>query len=159
MRIIGIDPGLRGAIAMFDGTDLFVEDMPIVEADKRGNDLNYDGLRDLFQVVFAGADHAFIEHVGAMPKQGVSSMFKFGKVYGGVIMAVSYAEIPRTFIAPTKWKIELGLTSNKERSRKRALECFPKYSHLFARKKDDGRSEASLLARYGRMLLMTGKVR
>lgn len=158
MDIIGIDPGLTGAIARFNGETLVVEDIPIVEATK-GTDINYDGLRDIMNLMFAGADHAYIEQVGAMPKQGVSSTFKFGKGFGAVIMAVVFLEIPRTMVSAVKWKLELGLNADKEKSRKRALELFPKYAHMFARKKDNGRAEASLLAWFGYRMQTVGRVR
>jgi hypothetical protein len=159
MDVLGIDPGLSGAVARFNGARLIVEDIPSVEAAKRGNDLNYDGLRDLMNIMFAGAEVAYIEDVHAMPKQGVSSTFKFGKGFGAVIMAVAFLEIPRFMISPMKWKMEMGLNSDKEKSRKRALEMFPSEAHLFGRKKDNGRAEAALIAWYGYRMQTVGRIR
>lgn len=159
MDVIGVDPGITGAVARYNGVHLIVEDIPSVEAAKRGSDLNYDGLRDLMNIMFAGAEAAYIEDVHAMPKQGVSSMFKFGKGFGAVIMAVSFLEIPRFMISPMKWKMEMGLTSDKEKSRGRALEMFPSEAHFFSRKKDNNRAEAALIAWYGYKMQTVGRIR
>ena len=157
MRIIGIDPGLKGALAVWDGELLAIEDMPIVKAKSRGNDLNLPGLVDIFDILGHGADHAFIEQVSAMPGQGVSSTFKFGSVYGATRALVMANRIPMTLVHPSKWKPEFGLTKDKEVSRARALELFPRFSHLFSLKKHSDRAEAALIALYGRNMLMKGR--
>lgn len=160
MIVIGIDPGYKGAIAMYDGNRVIVEDMPIVKGQVRGNDLNYVGLGDMMAVQFAMADHAFIEQVGAMgSNQGASSVFKFGSVYGACIAAVAFLHIPYTLVPPNKWKGEIGLNRDKEKSRARALQLFPKDAERFKRKLDEGRAEAALLAWYGHTLLTKGRVR
>jgi hypothetical protein len=45
-----------------------------------------------------------------------------------------------------------GGRENKDASRQKASMLFPKFAHLWARKKDDGRAEAVLLAHYGSKL-------
>lgn len=152
-NVLGVDPGMTGAMALWNGEQLSVYDMPV--ADKS---LNMVGLCDLFDIALHTANHCYLEQVSAMPKQGVSSTFKFGTVYGAAKMAILAFRIPLTEVRPAKWKLDMGLTSDKERSRAKALELFPSYSHYFARKKDDGRAEAALLAYYGRALL-TGQGR
>lgn len=160
VRVIGIDPGLSGAIAFYDGVTLQVEDMPTVKAKTKGNDLNVVGLVDIIEDMWTqGPTAAYIERVSAMPGQGVSSMFKFGRVFGNAEALILAFRIPINYISPSKWKMEWGLTGGKEKSRARALEWFPQYSDLFARKKDDGRAEAALIARYGYLLETKGTVR
>jgi crossover junction endodeoxyribonuclease RuvC len=160
MRVIGIDPGYTGAIAMFDGERVVVEDMPTVKGAVRGNDLNYATLGDMLSIQFSMADHAYIEQVGAMgSNQGASSVFKFGTVFGACIAVVAFSRIPYTLVPPNKWKAEMGLNRDKEKSRTRALQLFPKDAHFFSRKKDEGRAEAALIAWYGHSLLTKGKLR
>jgi crossover junction endodeoxyribonuclease RuvC len=158
MKIIGIDPGLSGALAVLEGDHLIVEDMPIFKAKTRGNDLNILGLVDIFEILGYGVDHAFIELVHSMPQQGVASVFKFGLVYGATKGVIAGCRIPMTEVAPNKWKPEMKLNKDKDRSRARAVELFPNFSHYFARKKDDGRAEAALLAYYGRQKLIQGEI-
>lgn len=160
MKVLGIDPGYKGAIALYDGDRIVVADMPIVKGQVRGNDLNYVGLGDLVSTQFSMADHAYVEQVGAMgSQQGASSVFKFGSVYGAVIAVVAFNHIPYTLVSPAKWKGDIGLNRDKEKSRARALQLFPKDAKYFSRKLDEGRAEASLLAWYGHTLLTKGKVR
>lgn len=159
MKVVGIDPGIDGAIALFDGKNLLVEDIPNLEvkvAKKFKKAINFSALSELFHLIFAGADHAFLEQVGAMPGQGVTSMFNFGKTAGALEMALSMSGLPYTLIAPVKWKSELGLNSSGTRSLQRANQIFPSFPHFFKRVKDHNRAEAALLAWYGYQI-MTGK--
>ena len=91
---------------------------------------------------------AVIEQVGAMPKQGVSSTFKFGASFGlvrGVVLALG---VPLHHVTPGVWKKHFRLNSDKEKARALALRFWPASEH-FSRKKDHGRAEAALIARYG----------
>jgi crossover junction endodeoxyribonuclease RuvC len=163
MRIIGIDPGISGAIAMYDGTNIVVEDVPTIALKKtkgkgEKNVINITALADLFNFLFAGADHAYVERVGAMPGQGVTSMFNFGDAFGTLKMGVAMVQVPFTLISPTEWKAKMGLNNDGEKSRMRALHLFPRASQLFQRKMDHNRAEAALLAWYGYNILTIGKV-
>jgi hypothetical protein len=97
-----------------------------------------------------------VERVSAMPRQGVSSTFKFGTAYGIIIGVVAALKIPATFIVPGKWKRGLGLDADKEKARARALQLWPARSDLFGRKKDHGRAESALLARYAAETIWKG---
>lgn len=159
MKVVGIDPGVTGAIALFDGKNLLVEDIPNLEVvvnKKRKTALNFSAISELFQILFAGADHAFLEQVSAMPGQGVTSMFNFGKTAGALEMALSMSGLPYTLVSPIKWKSELGLNSSGTRSLQRANQIFPSFPQFFKRVKDHNRAEAALLAWYGHQV-MTGK--
>lgn len=161
MRVIGIDPGVHGAIAAYDGSVLVVEDVPIIEmkkGKKTSTVMDLTGTADLFNFMFAGADHALIERVGSMPGQGVASTFKFGKAAGALEMGVAMLQVPCTFISPTEWKMKLGLNNDGEKSRQRVLQIFPKHSHYFTRKLDHNRAEAALLAWYCWHIQTSGKV-
>jgi crossover junction endodeoxyribonuclease RuvC len=94
--------------------------------------------------------HAFIERAQAMPKQGSSSGFKYGRAVGAIEAAIALSGIPVTIVEPSVWKRFHKLPGKeKEASRQRALEIFPASHALLARKLDHGRAEAALVALYG----------
>jgi crossover junction endodeoxyribonuclease RuvC len=163
MMVLGVDPGKTGAIASWDGKNLRIEDVPTIAIGKgKGKtktEINLPELADIFNIIFAGADHAYVENVGAMRGQGVTSMFNFGATFGMLKMGVAMANIPMTLISPVKWKAEMGLNRDKEKSRFRALQLFPAFSEYFKLKKHDDRAEAAVLAYYGYQMLTVGKVR
>lgn len=144
--IMGIDPGASGALAFIftDAPDMVsVEDMPVAAGRVCGAQIG-DTLRRL------RPDFAIVELVGARPGQGVSSMFNFGCSFGTAIGAVTSNTVPLHFVSPAKWKKHFGLIgADKEASRALALRLWPARTELFARKKDSGRAEAALIARYG----------
>lgn len=148
--IIGIDPGNSGAIAAItDGPGKLIDafDMPVIDKAVSAPVL-VDMLRAL-EFDHGAPDLVVIERVASMPKQGVASTFKFGTAYGiaqGVIGGLGWRH---TLVTPQAWKKAMGCTSDKERSRRLAIERWPVRADLFARKKDDGRAEAALLALYG----------
>ena len=142
--IMGLDPGVSGAVAFYYPEKpllIAAYDVPLV--DKR---INPSALSDLIKM--HGPDLAVIEIVHAMPRQGVSSSFNFGVSYGMALGVVGAMKIPVVSVSPTKWKKYFGLSSDKEESRALAISKWPASDH-FRRKKDDGRAEASLLAVYG----------
>lgn len=148
---IGVDPGLSGAIALVDsyGVLVAVHDMPVLN-----KDVSPQLLRALFDnEIHTGDDlddetyaPVVIEDVHSMPKQGVASSFKFGRSKGVVEGFFAGAGLPIRYVAPSKWKRDLGLTSDKGVCRQRALELWPHQTAAFARVKDDGRAEAALIA-------------
>ena len=79
-----------------------------------------------------------------MPKQGVASTFKFGQANGVLIGILAALHVPMHFITPCTWKKFYGLDANKEKSRLKALQLFPKSAAFFAKKKDHNKAEASL---------------
>jgi crossover junction endodeoxyribonuclease RuvC len=105
--------------------------------------------------VIAEASPAFavVERASAMPKQGVVSVFKFGMAYGSLRTVVAVSKIPHRLVAPTVWKKHFKLDSDKEKSRALAMQLWPGCG-LFSRKKDHGRAEAALIARYGLEVLL-----
>jgi len=146
------DPGGSGAIAfLFKGypRTISAEDTPTA-----AGEIDAATLAD--RITAMRPDLFIIERVGAMPKQGVSSTFKFGKAYGVVIGVVAALKIPVHFVAPSVWKRHFGLSADKEEARARALQYWPERAELFARKKDHGRAEAALLARYASERICNG---
>jgi crossover junction endodeoxyribonuclease RuvC len=147
--ILAIDPGASGALAFFNPETgmLDVEDMPTLEV-KRGNKIKREISPQMLAGIIASRkpDRAIIELVGAMPGQGVTSMFAFGKSYGLCIGICSGLQIPVEHVTPQKWKKAVGAREGKDGNRMRAAEVFPGYAHLFRRVKDDGRADAALIA-------------
>jgi hypothetical protein len=143
--ILGIDPGISGAVAFYfteAPSRIVVEDVPVV-----AGEINARLLAD--RIKNFGPSIAIIERVSAMPKQGVVSMFNFGVSFGQVRGVVSALEIPLHYVTPAKWKKHFRLASDKEEARELAIRMFSPCAASFARKKDHGRAEAALIARYG----------
>ena len=89
-----------------------------------------------------------IEHVTAMPGQGVTSMFNFGQSFGILKGICSAMQIPMYFVRPAKWKKYFGLiNSEKDASRTRAIEIFPYFSSQLS-KKDSNKADAILIASF-----------
>lgn len=156
MIYLGIDPGFSGAVGFYN-TDTklptLVCDMPLHEVrGKRHLDLHtLSGFLAVFQE-FNPAAMALIEDPHAMPKQGVSSMFRFGHCCGAVQGIVVALSIPMHLVKPAVWKPKMGLTRDKDASRQLASRMWPSRAALWSREKDDGRAEACLLAYYGSTL-------
>ena len=152
MIILGIDPGLSGALAFLDTRDNTVDvvDMPTVEV-KRNNKLKREVSAQLVAaiVIKRHAEAAFLEKVNAMAGQGVSSVFSFGRSAGIIEGVLAAYDIPTTLVTPQAWQKAMGVRDGKDGSRERAMQLFPASAELFQRKKDDGRSDASLIAKYG----------
>jgi crossover junction endodeoxyribonuclease RuvC len=90
--------------------------------------------------------HVVVEKVGAMPGQGVSSMFNFGRSAGIIEGVVAALRMPSTYVTPAAWTKAVGRAAGKDASRMRAMELFPTRADLFKRAKDDGRADAALIA-------------
>ena len=145
--IIAIDPGKAGAIAHLhdDGRFCCVEDMPVV-----GKGVSPAGLAELLRAMRNQAlggiiPSVIIEQVGAMPGQGVTSMFSFGTSYGVALGVVAALRLPLELVVPRVWKKDMGLGKDKETSRRKALQLFPDAAEMLKRKKDEGRAESLLL--------------
>jgi crossover junction endodeoxyribonuclease RuvC len=146
--VIGIDPGLSGAVALLQNNQLqvwrdFKEREDIARAVKVAVAA---GQVPLAQVV--------IEGVHAMPGQGVTSMFSFGTAFGVAQGAVWTAcDLPVTFVAPLKWqnwvRNTLGLPKGPIDSRAIAAQVFAAQADLFKRKKDHNTADAALMALWG----------
>jgi len=150
MLLIGIDPGYSGALALYRPLEntLSISDMPVYKDPKGRAILDMQSLLDLleFDPTTTGV---VLEKVHAMPKQGVSSTFRFGEGYGALQMAIAAHKLPMQFVTPQKWKKYFGLSSDKGVSRGLATQRFPTNAADFKRVKDDGRAEAALIALYG----------
>jgi len=145
--LLGIDPGISGGIAFLDHNgSILATDIPVV-----GGEVDVDTLARHIRTM--APDVAIIERASSMPKQGVSSTFKFGVAYGALRAVVAVCEIPTHIVSPAVWKKHFRLDSDKEKSRALAIRFWPGIG-FFARKKDHGRAEAALIAKYGKDVLL-----
>ena len=150
MKILGVDPGIRGGLAIVlvnsgNGAQLIdAIDIPTVGIAAKER---VDAIALRQWVLSHRPDHCLIERAQAMPKQGASSGFKYGRAVGAIEAAIVSCEVPLTIIEPTAWKkFHVLRGGDKESSRQRALQLFPAAHALLARKKDHGIAEAALLA-------------
>jgi crossover junction endodeoxyribonuclease RuvC len=146
---LGIDIGAQGAIAILtvSGELIEVHDMPVLHDGPAGRRSVNAPL--LASIIFAShATRAFVEHVSARPGEGAVGAFAFGRSHGVIEGVLGAAGLPCQFLTPTCWKREVGLPPgrDKDAARAEAIRRWPSSSHLFARKKDDGRAESSLIA-------------
>lgn len=154
--ILGIDPGLTGAVAWLK-TDpdecrvelLHVEDIPTAQA-KQGKTMKshllLSALADILGNPVFNPSHVVIEEVGAMPGQGVTSMFRFGHTAGAIAGICAGLRFPVHFVRPNVWTRQAGVRPGDDAGRLRANQLFPNQAHLFARKKDHNRADAALIA-------------
>ena len=153
MRIIGIDPGLSGGIAILDNSKVIeLFDMPVMpDGKKNKRQLNSallvklikDNIKNLEDTVMV------VEQVNAMPGQGVTSMFNFGQTFGAIKGICAALGLPIFFVRPAKWKKHFELiNSSKDSSRTKAIEMYPSISEKLSKKKDVNKSDAILIGRY-----------
>ena len=155
MLIIGIDPGITGAISFFkDGELKDVIDMPIMASGNK-NKKQVNGSQMFNEISSRVANYkteninVVVEQVSAMPGQGVTSMFNFGQSFGILKGICSAMQLPMFFIRPAKWKKYFNLiNSQKDASRTRAIEIFPYFSTQLSKKKDSNKADAILIASF-----------
>lgn len=153
MIYIGIDPGKNGGFTIMAHKDdttvhayawddlLFVQQMRLIQK---------------MYPISEGNVIAAVEKVGAMPGQGVTSMFNFGKSAGFIEGVLAALNIPYQLVTPKRWKAEFGLNSDKQHSIDVCKRLFPNLRLLQnerCRKESDGMAEAALLAEFARRKL------
>lgn len=155
--VLGVDPGLSGAFALYTPAsgDLAVFDMPVFILSRGGKAKREGDAVGLARLIDAAGPiaHAYVEAVGAMPGQGVSSVFAFGRVFGLALGILAANFIPHTLIQPQRWKRALGVPADKDGARARASQLLPAHAGLWSRVKDDGRAEAALIAYFGTTII------
>lgn len=165
MRVVlGIDPGQSGAIAVVaDGRfDRFI-DMPTLPRAAGG--LHIDDaqlaavLRGVLHLHQGAYVFAVLEEVSAMPKQGITSTFRFGESFGVVRGTLGALGIPRIQVRPERWKRHLQLLGKeKDQSRTVAVQLYPEAAGQLLRKKDCGRADALLIASWAESTQQVPKV-
>ena len=155
MIIIGIDPGINGAICFFKkGKVLDVIEMPtMAEGKKNKRQVNgqqiYNEISKRIKDYSKDSIKVVVEKVSAMPGQGVTSMFNFGQSFGVIKGVCAAMQLPIFFIPPAKWKKHFDLiNSQKDSSRTKAIEIFPQISSILSKKKDSNKADAILIASF-----------
>jgi len=153
MIIFGIDPGVSGAICVLkEGKILEVYEMPtMIDGKKNKRQVNGAEVTNIFLKDLNNENKAkvVVEHVTAMPGQGVTSMFNFGQSFGVLKGICAALKLPIYFVRPVKWKKHFNLIkTNKEASRTKVIEIFPYISSKISRKKDSNKADSILIAKY-----------
>ena len=139
--ILGIDPGKNGAATLLSNTGQIID---IIEFNKTTEHDICEAIKEHKNIV---SDlFCFIEKCHSMPKQGVSSSFKFGNVYGFIRGAITMSHVPFEFVTPQVWQKALGCLSkgDKNITKAKAQQLFPdeKITH--------SKADSILIAEYGR---------
>lgn len=158
--IIGIDPGCTGSIVALnaDGSMNSHIPMPVLktDTDKRSR---IDGAQvaEFFRNFFGMDCMATVEHVGPMPKDGVTNAFTFGHGAGVIEGVLQAFEIPYTKVRPQAWKKKAGLIGkDKDAARIVAIKMYPELRILALKGKGQAVADAILIARHGFGLDTTG---
>ena len=153
MIIIGIDPGVSGAICILNnGKITEIYEMPtMIDGKKNKKQVNGAEITNIINKELINEKEAkvVIEHVSAMPGQGVTSMFNFGQSFGVLKGICAALKLPVYFIRPVKWKKHFNLiNTEKDASRTKVIEVFPYISSKISKKKDANKADAILIARF-----------
>ena len=150
MIIIGIDPGISGAISIVENKEVY--DTPtMIDGKKNKRQINSAQVTNIIKERLNHDKEVIVvvEHVNAMPGQGVTSMFNFGQSFGVIKGICAALSLPIYFVRPTKWKKHFNLIkTNKDASRTKVIEVYPELSSKLHRKKDSNRADAILIALY-----------
>ena len=155
MLIIGIDPGISGAICFFQNGEITdVIDIPsMADGKKNKRQINSQQVfNEISERIFNIPKKEIIvviEQVSAMPGQGVTSMFNFGQSFGVLKGICSAMQLSMYFVRPAKWKKYYGLIkTEKDASRTKVIEIFPYISSKLSKKKDSNKADAILIANF-----------
>ena len=155
MLIIGIDPGISGAICFFQNGEITdVIDIPsMADGKKNKRQINsqqvFNEISERIINIPRKEIIVVIEQVSAMPGQGVTSMFNFGQSFGVLKGICSAMQLSMYFVRPAKWKKYYGLIkTEKDASRTKVIEIFPYISNKLSKKKDSNKADAILIANF-----------
>jgi len=155
MIIFGIDPGVSGAISVLENKKIIeIFDMPtMIDGKKSKRQVNGSQVTNIIKEQLNNNKEketiVVVEHVNAMPGQGVTSMFNFGQSFGVIKGICAALSLPIYFVRPAKWKKYFNLIkTNKDASRTKVIQTYPEISSKLSRKKDSNKADAILIARY-----------
>jgi len=166
-RVLGIDPGLDGGLALYTfdyatGSEkLEIQVMPTMPSGDSKKELDIDAIKQWLHVYVPGTsigkaiDLAVIEKVGAMPGQGVTSMFTFGTGYGELRGALKWARVSTIRVPPQRWKKQILSGTQKDKGAainfvRNRFPCLDLRKSVRSKKEHDGMADAVCLALYGR---------
>jgi crossover junction endodeoxyribonuclease RuvC len=152
VKIIGIDPGLSGALALLETTNgdttlIDVIDVPVAGS---GAKQSLDAILMQTWLLQHELRCAYLERAQVLPKQGSSSGFKYGRVVGAIEATLAICAVPMVIVEPSRWKRHFHLQgADKEGARQLAIRLFPREHRFFARRKDHNHAEAVLIGLFG----------
>jgi len=159
MYVVGIDPGLTGAIAVVDhsnGALVSVVDMPVEKRPNGKSRVWAEGVAIECVSIMEGLNQSShnipvnLEAVHSSPQMGVTSAFNFGDGFGALRGVLGAFNFSVSFVTPQVWKLSQGvIRQDKDYARLKVLDLYPEQAHLFKRKKDGGRADAVLIGRHG----------
>jgi crossover junction endodeoxyribonuclease RuvC len=140
MRTVGVDVGLQGALFFLAPDDTTGEavDLPVhllTRGGRNKRELDIAGLVGILEL--RRPEHAFVEQVGAMPEQGVSSVFAFGECFGAILGVLTALQIPLSLVPPATWKRVLGVPKSKDGSGARPSQLLPAAAQQWGRRRDE----------------------
>lgn len=151
-KVVGIDPGVNGGLAIYDGKSVKCFKVPTLKKEISGKTRTEIDRAKLHNIFLEGAfygvcSRVYVEKVHSMPGQGVASMFSFGVSYGVVLGMIASWEWETVDVRPQEWRKSIGVLEGKEGSIITATALMPNgvgewHSH-------DGLAEAALIAYYG----------
>lgn len=148
--ILGIDPGMGGALASISDKEKIIYDMPTFQVTVNGGLRRKIDVPKLIKIIKTDAPtHVFIEKVNAQPGNGAAHAFTYGFGCGVIEAAVVSCNVPFTYVTPVVWKKVMSCPKDKDGARLRASQLMPDMAHNWDLKKHDGRAEAALIALYG----------
>jgi crossover junction endodeoxyribonuclease RuvC len=162
MIVVGIDCGKMGALAALreDGVVMLLRDAPILQVGKK-REYDLAAMADLLRWVQKHDANALvaIERVWARPGEGAVGAISFGEGSGIWLGAVTALGLRLERVTPMRWRKAMldGLPKGKGSSMQRAKGLFPDQTAQLARKKDDGRAEALLIAEFARRSFAPGR--
>ncbi len=155
MLIIGIDPGITGAICFFEDNEIkdIIEMPNMAEGKKNKKQINgpqmFNEINERIKEKSKKDIAVVVEKVSAMPGQGVTSMFNFGQSVGVIKGICSAMQLPIFYVSPAKWKKYFNLIkTEKDASRTKVIEMFPYISSKLSKKKDSNKADAILIATF-----------
>ena len=153
MIIIGIDPGVSGGISILKNKKVIdIYDMPtMIDGKKNKRQVNGSQVTNIIKETLNDDKEIIVvvEHVNAMPGQGVTSMFNFGQSFGVIKGICAALSLPIYFVRPAKCKKHFNLIkTNKDASRTKVIQIYPEISSKLSKKKDINKADAILIARY-----------
>ncbi len=150
-RVVGIDPGCSGAIVLLAGDrDLVPVEWMRAPLVRLGKSSRLDSAALARFLGHHDVQHAYIEQVHSMPRQGVASSFGFGHAAGVAEGVVAALMIPTTLVTPQAWKKRAGLIgADKDAARSRAVQLWPAWDALGKKAEGQALADAALIARFG----------
>lgn len=161
MIVIGIDPGVEGALATVNHLGVpMIYDLPTMDRGAaKGHvkrQVNAAALAELVREILHEQDknavEVMLETPIAFPGQHASSIGAAFHTVGLIEGVISTLRLRLHMVRPNDWKKALKLGSDKGQARMMATRLYPDAAKLLARVRDHNRAEALLIAHYGRQL-------